>query len=409
MSLSEQSLLDAELMAVHEINERGGVLGCRIEPVVADGASTPEEFARQADRLISSGVRTLFGCWTSASRKSVRSVVEAVDGLLWYPVQYEGLEESPHIVYTGSCLNQQITPATEWALANIGRRVLLVGSDYVFPRTANKLIRSLVESDAAGGTIVAERYLPLGDQEVTELIGEIRDRHPQVVLNTLNGDSNLAFFRELRAAGLSADRMPVLSVSVAETELQTIADMAQGHFACWNYFQTLDRPENRQFVARFRKRCGPQRVCTASMVQAYSQIYLWTRAVETASTFDTETITQHLTGQAFTGPGGPITIESNHHVAMNAYVGGPIPRGSSTSFGAAPDRSPPCHGWGSRPTSCRTNRWSRTRWLPFPTFCTTARCSRTRSSGENGSSGNWIRPDRWLSRPTRRRASFWPT
>ncbi|MFG0332198.1 MAG: transporter substrate-binding protein, partial [Maioricimonas sp. JB049] len=321
MSLSERPLLDAEQMAVDEINGRGGVLGCHIEPVIADGASTPEEFARQADRLLSSGIRTLFGCWTSASRKAVRSLVEAAGGLLWYPVQYEGLEESPHIVYTGSCLNQQITPATEWALTNLGRSFLLLGSDYVFPRTANKLVRSLVESERAGGTIVAERYVPLGGQDVTDFIGEIRDLRPQVVLNTLNGDSNLAFFREFRAAGLAADQVPVLSVSIAETELQSIAAMAQGHFACWNYFQTLEGSENRQFIARFRKRHGPQRVCTAAMVQAYCQIYLWTQAVEAAGSFDTHEVARHLAGQSFMGPAGQITIESNHHATMSAYVG----------------------------------------------------------------------------------------
>ncbi|QDU39482.1 Sensory/regulatory protein RpfC [Maioricimonas rarisocia] len=327
MSLSEQPLLDAELMAVHEINKRGGVLGCPIEPIVADGASTPEEFAAQADRLLSSGIRTLFGCWTSASRKAVRSVVEAAGGLLWYPVQYEGLEESPHIVYTGSCLNQQITPATEWALTNLGRDFLLVGSDYVFPRTANKLVRSLVESERAGGRIVAEHYVPLGGQDVTKLIAEIRDLRPQIVLNTLNGDSNLAFFRQLRAGGLSADQVPVLSLSVAETELQSIADMARGHYACWNYFQTLDLPENRRFIANFRERYGTQRVCTASMVQAYCQIHLWAQAVEAAATFGVQEITQNLTGQSFMGPAGQITIESNHHAAMNAYVGRATPAG----------------------------------------------------------------------------------
>ena len=206
MALSEQPLLDAERMALDEINQLGGVLGCRIEPIIADGDSTPETFAQRAGELLASGVKVLFGCWTSASRKAVRPVVEAASGLLWYPVQYEGLEESPHIVYTGSCLNQQISPAVEWALANVGSRLFLLGSDYVFPRTANKLIRSLVESHGDGGAIVAERYVPLGEQDFADVIREIQRLRPQLVFNTLNGDSNLAFFRQYRAAGLTAAR-----------------------------------------------------------------------------------------------------------------------------------------------------------------------------------------------------------
>ncbi|REJ87685.1 MAG: response regulator [Planctomycetota bacterium] len=321
MALSEQPLLDVEQMALDEINQLGGVLGCRIEPIIADGSSTPETFAQQAHDLLASGVKTLFGCWTSASRKAVRPVVESAGGLLWYPVQYEGLEESPYIVYTGSCLNQQIAPATEWALANVGTRFLLLGSDYVFPRTANKLIRSLVERCSEGREIVAERYVPLGAQDFAEVIRDIQEMRPQLVFNTLNGDSNLAFFRQFCEAGLTAEETPVLSVSVAETELQSIADVAKGHLTCWNYFQSLDLPENQQFVTDFRKRYGQARVCTASMVQAYCQIHLWKQAVEAAATFDVSEVVRHLPGQAFIGPAGRLTIESNHHVTMKAYVG----------------------------------------------------------------------------------------
>ena len=257
MALSEQPLLDAERMALDEINQRGGVLGCRIEPVIADGDSDPETFAQRAGELLASGVKSLFGCWTSASRKAVRPVVEAAGGLLWYPVQYEGLEESPHIVYTGSCLNQQISPAMEWALANVGSRFFLLGSDYVFPRTANKLIRSLVEIAARAEPIVAERYVPLGEQDFADVIGEIQRLRPQLVFNTLNGDSNLAFFRQYHAAGLTARQIPVLSVSVAETELQSIADVAAGHLTCWNYFESLDSARQPAFRRRFQESVRP--------------------------------------------------------------------------------------------------------------------------------------------------------
>ena len=327
MALSEQPLLDAERMALDEINRRGGVLGCPIEPVVADGESTPETFAQRAQELLASGVRFLFGCWTSASRKAVRPVIEAAGGLLWYPVQYEGLEESPHIVYVGSCLNQQISPAVEWILANVGSRLFLLGSDYVFPRTANKLIRSLVEHGGAGGTIVAERYVALGEQDFADVVREIQRSRVHVVFNTLNGDSNLSFFRQYHAAGLTARDVPVLSVSIAETELQSIADVAAGHLTCWNYFETLDSTANRRFVADFKHRYGETRVCSAPMVQAYCQIYLWKQAVEAASSFDTAAVRQHLAGQEFTGPAGRLRIQSNHHVTMKAYIGRATPAG----------------------------------------------------------------------------------
>ncbi len=321
MALSERPLLDAESLAVEEINQNGGVLGRPLEPVVADGGSAPETFAERARELFAAGVMTLFGCWTSASRKAVRPLVEAAGGLLWYPVQYEGLEESAHIVYTGSCLNQQIAPAAEWALDHVGSRFFLLGSDYVFPRTANRLIRSLVAERGGDGEIVAERYVPLGAPDFADVIEEIRRVRPQLVFNTLNGDSNLEFFRQLHAAGLPAGEVPVLSVSVAETELQSIADAAAGHLACWNYFQSLDLPDNRSFVARFRQRYGPARVCSAPIVLAYCQIYLWKQAVEAAGSWDVAEVSRHVIGQSFRGPAGELTIETNRHVAMRAYVG----------------------------------------------------------------------------------------
>jgi urea ABC transporter urea binding protein len=341
MALSEQPLLDAERLAVEEINRLGGVLGCRLEPAVADGGSVPETFAERARELLASGVMTLFGCWTSASRKAVRPVVEAAGGLLWYPVQYEGLEESARIVYTGSCLNQQIAPAAEWALANVGSRFFLLGSDYVFPRTANRLIRSLVEARGDGGAVVAERYVSLGTQDFAGLIEEIRRLRPQLVFNTLNGDSNLAFFRHLHATGLTAGEIPVLSVSVAETELQALGEAAEGHLACWNYFQSLDLPDNVSFVARFRDRYGPERVCSAPMMLAYCQIHLWKQAVEAAATGEIAEVAKHVVGQSFQGPAGELTIEANRHVAMRAYVGRATSAGQFDVVWASPRPIPP--------------------------------------------------------------------
>ncbi|MFH0953311.1 MAG: transporter substrate-binding protein [Verrucomicrobiota bacterium] len=321
MAISERSLLDAELMAVEEINDGGGVLGCRVEPIVADGASVPETFAQKARELLVDGVMYLFGCWTSASRKAVKPKVEAAGGLLWYPVQYEGLEESANIVYTGSCLNQQVFPAVEWALDHVGKRVFLLGSDYVFPRTANRLTRLLVQHHRARGEVVGERYVPLGEQDFTSVLREIRESRPDLILNTLNGDSNSAFYLQVRAEGLTAQQVPILAVSAAETELQPIAYAAEGHLACWNYFQSLDNPQNRRFVADFRKRYGSERVCSAPMVMAYCQVFLWKRAVESAKSFEPGEVRKRLKGLSFTGPAGHITIRANHHAAMRAYIG----------------------------------------------------------------------------------------
>jgi urea ABC transporter urea binding protein len=321
MAISEQPLLEAELMAIDEINKTGGILGRQIEPVTMDGASTPETFAQKAQELLSSGVKFLFGCWTSASRKAVKPIVEDADGLLWYPVQYEGLEESEHIVYTGSCPVQQIVPAVEWVLAHIGSRIFLVGSDYVYPRTANNLIRSRVE------TIVGERYVPQGGMDFASIIEEIQRQKPDVVFSTVFGESNLAFYRQYHAAGIDAQSIPIMAVCVSETELQPIADLAAGHYVCRNYFQSVNRPENQRFVANYKKRCGEAAVCSAPMATAYAQIYLWKLAVEAAGSFDVAQVRSQVVGCEFLGPAGPIAIESNHHTSMCAYIGRATPHG----------------------------------------------------------------------------------
>jgi urea ABC transporter urea binding protein len=321
MAVSEKHLLDVEMLAIEELNEAGGVLGKQIEPIPVDGASEPAAFARHAGGLLDSGIDTLFGCWTSSSRKAVKPLVEAANGLLWYPVQYEGLEASRHIVYTGSSLNQQISPALEWAMQALGLGVFLLGSDFVFPRTANLLARALVERKRAGGEIVGEVYVPLGDHDLEAAVGAIARSKPSFVLNTLNGDSNHALFRELRAAKVSAEEIPVLSMSLAEEGVAEVADLAAGHYACWNYFQSLDTPANKDFLKRFHARFGDDRVCSAPMALSWYQIHLWKQAVEAAGSFEADALREHLVGQSFDGPGGPITIRPNHHVTLPAHVG----------------------------------------------------------------------------------------
>jgi urea transport system substrate-binding protein len=258
MAISETSVVDAEKLAIKEINAAGGVLGKQIEPIIEDGASDWPTFAEKATKLIDvDKVATVFGCWTSASRKAVLPVFESKQHLLWYPVQYEGQECSKNIFYTGAAPNQQIEPSVEWLLKNKGKEFFLVGSDYVFPRTANTIIKAQLE--ALGGKVVGEDYLPLGNTEVTPIISKIRAALPNggVIYNSLNGDSNVAFFKQLKGAGLGPDRYPSMSVSIAEEEVQAIGpEFLEGHFAAWNYFMTVDTPANKKFVEAFKAEYG---------------------------------------------------------------------------------------------------------------------------------------------------------
>lgn len=320
MALSESPLIDAALMAIAQINQTGGILNTYIEPIVVDGASTPAEFARLAKKLIQlEQITTCFGCWTSAARKAVKPIFEQYNALLWYPVQYEGLERSPNIFYTGSCPNQQVEPAVNWLLQNKGKRFYLLGSDYVFPRTVNKLIRSQLQQQ--GGFVVAEQYVDLGETDFKTTIAQIQQTCPDVVFSTLNGDSNQCFYPQYREAGISASDIPILAVSVAESELQHIKDSVVGHYASWSYFQSLDNPENQRFVKNFQDKYGKNRVTSDSIEAAYSQVYLWKQAVEAAGSFEVERVRVAAYGQSFAAPGGLITIEPNHHVGKYCRIG----------------------------------------------------------------------------------------
>jgi urea transport system substrate-binding protein len=221
MSISEISVKDATLLAVEEINAAGGVLGRPLEAVIEDGASDLQTFAQKAKQLLlEAQVAVVFGCWTSASRKAVQPAFEHGSGLLFYPVQYEGLEQCPNIFYTGAAPNQQIVPGVNYLLAQGKRKIFLLGSDYIFPRTANRIVKAQLA--ALGGELAGEVYLPLGSKEVGEAIADILAVKPDAILNTLNGDSNVAFFLHLREAGLKPEDLPVMSVSVAEEEVRTI-------------------------------------------------------------------------------------------------------------------------------------------------------------------------------------------
>ncbi|MBI4497822.1 MAG: urea ABC transporter substrate-binding protein [Chloroflexi bacterium] len=322
MSISETSVRDATLMAIEEINAKGGVLGKKLEPIVEDGASDWPTFAEKAKKLIQRDqVAVVFGCWTSASRKAVLPVFESLNGLLFYPVQYEGLEQSPNIFYTGATTNQQIVPAVEYLLKDGKKKFYLLGSDYVFPRTANKIIKMQLE--AQGGTLAGEEYTPLGHTDYTTVITKILAARPDVVFNTLNGDSNVAFFKQLKDAGITPDKLPTMSVSVAEEEVRGIgaANMV-GHLVAWNYYQTTDTPENKKFVAAYKAKYGEQRVTDDPIEAGYFGVYLWAKAVEKAGSTDVAKVREAAKSLEFSAPGGPVKVHTkNQHVAKTVRIG----------------------------------------------------------------------------------------
>jgi urea transport system substrate-binding protein len=325
MSISETAVRDATLLAIEEINASGGVMGKKLAPTIEDGASDWPTFAEKAKKLLTSDkVAVVFGCWTSASRKAVLPVFESNKGLLFYPVQYEGLETSPNIFYTGATTNQQIVPAVEYLLSAQGgskKKFFLLGSDYVFPRTSNLIINKQLAG--AGLKAVGEEYTPLGHTEYSTVISKIKAANPDVVFNTLNGDSNVAFFKQLKDAGITAKDLPVISVSVAEEEVRGIgpANIA-GHLVAWNYFQTTSTPENTKFVAAYKAKYGANRVTDDPIEAGYFGVYLWKMAVEKAGSTEVAKVKEAAKGIQFNAPGGPVTIhQSNQHVAKTVRIG----------------------------------------------------------------------------------------
>ncbi len=319
MAISETSVVDATLMAIDEINASGGILGKKLEAVVVDGASDWPTFAKEAEALITQkDVRVIFGCWTSASRKEVKPVVEKHDHLLFYPVQYEGLEQSPNIIYTGAAPNQQITPTVKWSVENHGKRVFLAASDYVFPRAANTIIKR--QLTALGAELVGEYYIPLGDKDTDGMTDAILESKADIVLNTINGDSNLSFFEQLIQKNINT---PVMSFSIAEDELLHLDTKAMaGHYSAWNYFQSLPSQDNQKFVARFKQKYGENRTTNASMEAGYAGVYLWAQAVKNAKTADPSTLRQFLKGVTYSAPEGSVTISStNNHLWKPLYIG----------------------------------------------------------------------------------------
>lgn len=326
MAASEKPLVDVLLMGVDEINASGGLLGRQLETIVIDSRSDWDYLASETERLIvENKVDVFFGCWTSSCRKAIKPIVEKYNRFLFYPVQYEGLEESENIIYTGAAPNQQIIPGVNWLLKELGRRVYLLGSDYIFPRTANFIIRDIV--NIKNSEIVAERYLPLGSDDFTEVMAEIKNLQPDVIVNTINGDSNQYFFMRKKQAGL--DDIPVVSFSITESELSSIPEARnKNHFAVWNYFQSIDDPANQEFISKLQKKWGSKKVIGDPMEASYIGLKLWSQAVRLAESTDTSLVSQAINEQSLKAPEGIVSIDSsNHHMRKFVRVGQARPDG----------------------------------------------------------------------------------
>ncbi|MDQ6977478.1 MAG: urea ABC transporter substrate-binding protein, partial [Ghiorsea sp.] len=266
--------------------------------------------------------RVIFGCWTSASRKRVKPIVEKYQHLLFYPVQYEGLETSPNIIYMGATPNQQIIPAVSWSIQEFGPRIYLIGSDYVFPRVANWLINK--QAPLLQSAIIGEHYIPLGATDMTQVIADLQHLKPDVVINSINGDSNIAFFSALQKAGITANDIPVMSLSIGEAELSKILETTniQGHYAAWNYFQSIDTPENKTFIQTYQSRYAKNLPVSDPMEAAWNGVHLWAQAVVSAQTDDTVTVRQTIRHQSFTAPEGIISVDSrSQHTWKTARIG----------------------------------------------------------------------------------------
>ncbi|MBC6448771.1 urea ABC transporter substrate-binding protein [Actinokineospora sp. HBU206404] len=322
MAISEKTVFDSLKLAADQINAAGGVNGKKLSVVSEDGASEPTVFAEKATKLISSDcVAAVFGGWTSSSRKAMLPVFEGANALLFYPVQYEGLESSPNIFYTGATTNQQIVPALDYLKEKGVKSLFLVGSDYVFPRTANKIIQAYAKAN--GIEVKGEEYAPLGHTDFATIVNKVKGSGSAAVFNTLNGDSNVAFFKEYRNAGLTAAAMPVVSVSIAEEEVGGVGvDNLVGQLTAWNYYQTIDSPANKTFVAAFKEKYGQGRVTSDPMEAAYTSLFLWKSMVEKANSFTPDDVKKASGGVSHDAPEGMVTVNGeNHHIAKTALIG----------------------------------------------------------------------------------------
>src|SRR6202048_3682038 len=337
MAISETSLKDVALMTIEEINAKGGLLGKKIEPVVVAPASNWPLFAEKARQLLTQDkVAALFGCWTSVSRKSVLPVFEELNGLLYYPVQYEGEELSQNVFYTGAAPNQQAIPAVEYLMSKEGggaKRFFLLGTDYVYPRTTNKILRAFLHSKGVADKDIDEKYTPFGHSDYQTIVADIKKfaaGGKTAVVSTINGDSNVPFYKELGNQGLKATDVPVVAFSVGEEELRGVdTNPLVGHLAAWNYFMSLKNPANDAFkkewfayVQEHNLPGGDKRVTNDPMEATYVGMHIWKQAVEKAGTTDVDKVIAAAYGQKFNAPCGfEEEMDPNHHLHKPVMIG----------------------------------------------------------------------------------------
>ena len=329
MAISETTLKDTMEMLIEQQNEKGGVLGCDLEAVVVDPASDWPLFAEKARELLTvHEVDVIFGNWTSVSRKSVLPVIEELNGLLFYPVQYEGEESSKNVFYTGAAPNQQAIPATDYFLEELGvEKFALLGTDYVYPRTTNNILESYLQSKGIAEEDIFVNYTPFGHSDWSKIVADVvalgADGKKVGVISTINGDANVGFYKELAAAGVSADDIPVVAFSVGEEELSGLdTTNLVGHLAAWNYFQSADTEANEEWVASWKARMGEDRVTNDPMEAHYIGFNMWVNAVTEAESTDVDAVRAAMYGQEFPNlTGGTAVMLPNHHLAKPVLIG----------------------------------------------------------------------------------------
>jgi urea transport system substrate-binding protein len=329
MAISETTLKDTVLMLVDEQNKKGGVMGKKLEAVVVDPASDWPLFAEKARELLTvNDVDVIFGCWTSVSRKSVLPVIEELNGLLFYPVQYEGEESSKNVFYTGAAPNQQAIPAVDYFLEELGvEKFALLGTDYVYPRTTNNILESYLQQKGIAAEDIFVNYTPFGHSDWSKIVADVvalgADGKKVGVISTINGDANIGFYKELAAAGVSADDIPVVAFSVGEEELSGLdTTNLVGHLAAWNYFQSAESPANEEFVAAWKATMGEERVTNDPMEATYIGFNMWVNAVEQAGTTEVDAVSAAMIGQEFPNlTGSMATMLPNHHLTKPVLIG----------------------------------------------------------------------------------------
>ena len=340
MAISETALKETALMTIEEINKAGGVMGKQLEPVVVDPASNWPLFAEKARQLLTKDkVAVTFGCWTSVSRKSVLPVYKELNGLLFYPVQYEGEELEKNVFYTGAAPNQQAIPAVEYLMSKDGgeaKRFVLLGTDYVYPRTTNKILRAFLKAKGVADADIMEEYTPFGHSDYQTIIAKIKkfssEGKKTAVISTINGDSNVPFYKELGNAGIKATDVPVVAFSVGEEELRGVdTKPLVGHLAAWNYFQSIKNPTNTEFIKKWSEYAKTKGIAghkdkpltNDPMEATYIGVHMWAQAANKAKSTDTDKVIAAMAGQTFKAPSGITSTmdPKNHHLHKSVFIG----------------------------------------------------------------------------------------